>query len=124
MDLIEVLDQIRALLRHKGRLTYRMLKAQFQLDEESLDALKAELIEGEQVATDENGRVLVWAGDRPATLVSANPPPPSSPPASYTPKHLAERILTEQAAMETRVAPRASARLSRPCLPTSKAPLR
>src|SRR5262249_14599293 len=28
--------------------------------------------------------------------------PPSQPPASYTPKHLAERILAEQAAMEAR----------------------
>ena len=63
MDLIEVLDQVRALLRHKGRLTYRMLKAQFQLEDESLEALKEELIEGEHVATDENGKVLVWVGD-------------------------------------------------------------
>ena len=40
MDLLEVLDQVRALLRNKGRLTYRILKAQFQLGDESLAALK------------------------------------------------------------------------------------
>src|SRR5262245_36960424 len=62
MDLLEVLDQVRALLRSKGRLTYRLLKAQFRLDDEALTALKDELIEGEQVARDENGKVLVWAG--------------------------------------------------------------
>src|SRR5215831_4068192 len=62
MDLLEALDQVRALLRNKGRLTYRMLRAQFQLGDEALEAIKEELIEGEQVATDENGKVLVWVG--------------------------------------------------------------
>jgi hypothetical protein len=76
MDLMEVLDQVRALLRSKGRLTYRLLKAQFQLDEESLAALKEELLEGEQVARDENGKVLVWVGEG-AVLV---PSPQSLPP--------------------------------------------
>jgi hypothetical protein len=46
MDLLAVLDQARALLRSKGRLTYRLVQAQFQLDEETLVALKDELIEG------------------------------------------------------------------------------
>ena len=62
MDLLKVLDQVRELLRSKGRLTYRMLKAQFHLDDELLEALKDELIEGEQVARDEQGKVLVWTG--------------------------------------------------------------
>lgn len=62
MDLLAVLDQVRALLRRKGRLTYRLLQAQFALDTEALAALKEELIEGEQVARDENGKVLVWTG--------------------------------------------------------------
>jgi hypothetical protein len=64
MDLMEVLDQVRALLQSKGRLTYRLLKAQFHLDDEALAALKEELIEGEQVARDEHGKVLVWTGTR------------------------------------------------------------
>ena len=33
-----------ALLRQRGRVTYRALKLQFQLDDEQLDALKEELI--------------------------------------------------------------------------------
>src|SRR5881409_857681 len=102
MDLIEVLDQVRELLRSRGRLTYRLLQAQFHLDDEALAALKEELIEGEQVAADENGKVLVWKGDRQASTAPATPPPLSSAPVSYTPKHLAERILAEQAAMEAR----------------------
>src|SRR5215813_8856821 len=99
MDLMQVLDQIRALLQSKGRITYRMLKAQFALSDEALDALKEELTEGEQVATDENGRVLVWAGkDTLASSVQSLEPKPIT----YTPSHLAERILAEQAAMEAR----------------------
>ena len=44
-------------------MTYRALKVQFKLDAESLDALTEELIEGERVTRDENGKVLVWTGD-------------------------------------------------------------
>ena len=62
MDLIAVLDQVRELLQTRGRLTYRLLQAQFHLDDEALAALKEELIEGEQVAGDEGGKVLVWRG--------------------------------------------------------------
>src|SRR3989441_3235907 len=102
MDLIVVLDQVRELLQTRGRLTYRLLQAQFHLDDEALAALKEELIEGEQVAADENGKVLVWKGDRQASTAPATPPPLSSAPVSYTPKHLAERIRAEQAAMEAR----------------------
>src|SRR5881409_3937848 len=102
MDLIEVLDQVRELLRSRGRLTYRLLQAQFHLDDEALAALKEELIEGEQVAADENSKVLVWQGDRQASTAPATPPPLASAPVSYTPKHLAERILAEQAALEAR----------------------
>ena len=32
MDLIEVLDQVRALLRSKGRLTYRLLAVPADID--------------------------------------------------------------------------------------------
>ena len=58
----EVLDQVRELLQSKGRISYRALKVQFKLDDESLEALKDELIEAERVASDENSKVLVWTG--------------------------------------------------------------
>ena len=51
MDLYAVLDQVVALLQQRGRLTYRALKYQFQLDDEGIAALKEELIEGQRVAT-------------------------------------------------------------------------
>src|SRR5712691_956657 len=102
MDFYAVLDEIRALLQRRGRVTYRALKVQFQLDDEHLEALKEELIEAEQLAVDEQGRVLVWTG-APASA----PPPASLPvtdqeraPLSYTPQYLAEKILTSRSALE------------------------
>ena len=43
MTFEEILDQAIAMLQRRGRVTYRTLKRQFQLDEESLEALKEEL---------------------------------------------------------------------------------
>ena len=73
MDFYEVLDQIRGLLQTRGRVTYRALKVQFQLDDDHLEALKDELIEAEQVAADENGKLLVWTGNLDAAPETASP---------------------------------------------------
>ena len=54
MDFVAVVDQAMALLRQRGRLTYRTLQLQFQLDAEHLEALKDELIEGQRLAVDVN----------------------------------------------------------------------
>ena len=59
MDADQVLDQVRALLQTKGRLAYRLLQLQFQLDD-ALAALKEELIESEQLAVDKDGKC--WCG--------------------------------------------------------------
>jgi hypothetical protein len=63
MTFEEILDQAIAMLQRRGRLTYGTLKRQFQLDDAALDDLKDELIYGQRVAADEDGRVLVWTGD-------------------------------------------------------------
>jgi class 3 adenylate cyclase len=63
MTIIETLGQVRELLQSKGRISYRLLRAQFSLDGETLETLKDELIEAEQVAVDEDGKVLVWIGE-------------------------------------------------------------
>jgi len=44
VDFVAVLDQVIALLHQRGRLTYRTLQRQFQLDDAALDDLKDELI--------------------------------------------------------------------------------
>ena len=63
MTFDEVLDQVREMLQSKGRLSYRALKRRFNLDDEYLEDLKAELIKAEGVAADEGGEVLVWVGN-------------------------------------------------------------
>jgi hypothetical protein len=62
LDFYEVLEQVLERLRSRGRVTYRALQAQFDLDDERLDVLKAELLFTHPVV-DEDGRGLVWTGD-------------------------------------------------------------
>ena len=78
------------------------MQRQFALDNDYLDDLKAELIEVRRLAVDEDGRVLVWTGDTPpASATSAGPTVPRAPgPLTYTPSHLAEKILTSRSALE------------------------
>jgi hypothetical protein len=63
MTFDDILDQAIELLQRRGRLTYRTLKRQFDLDDEMLEDLTFELIEGQRLANDENGTVLVWTGN-------------------------------------------------------------
>ena len=62
MTFDEILAQVRDLVQSKGRVAYRALKRRFEIDDEYLEDLKAELIDAEQVARDEDGKVLVWVG--------------------------------------------------------------
>ena len=105
-----------------GRLTYRTLKRQFELDDTALEELKEELIYGQRLAVDEDERVLVWMGD------TAVPTPPASGRAtaldtsqvrapSPTHRHIWRRKSSPHA-----VPWKASASRSPCCLPISKAP--
>jgi predicted ATPase/class 3 adenylate cyclase len=119
MDYDEVLAQVVALLQREQRLSYRVLKLRLQLDDDTLEALREDLIYAKKLAVDEEGKVLVWTGTPgpPPALGAGEPtwpetrlaPAPDDPstmrPITYTPRHLAERILAEQAALEARGAP-------------------
>jgi len=100
MDFVAVVDQAIALLRQRGRLTYRTLQLQFQLDAEHLAALTDELIKGQRLAADEDGAVLVWIGDAAAPPAPAVAPAPTPASLTYTPPYLAEKILTSKSALE------------------------
>jgi class 3 adenylate cyclase len=102
MDFIAVVDQVMALLRQRGRLTYRTLQRQFQLDDAALEDLKDALLFGHQQIADEAGRGLVWAGDLAMASVPVSPPAPDQEraPLTYTPPHLTEKILTSRRALE------------------------
>ena len=102
MTFAEVLDQAIALLQRRGRLTYRTLKRQFQLDDAALEDLTVELITGQRLAVDEGGEVLVWSGDPVPPPVPAGRPAQTvaQAPLTYTPSYLAEKILTSRSALE------------------------
>src|SRR5215510_74219 len=104
MTFEELLDQAIALLQRRGRMTYRTLKLQFNLDDEHLEALKEELLYSQSQVRDEDGRGLVWTGDTgPAATSLPTATPPGShdrTPLTYTPLHLAEKILTSRSALE------------------------
>jgi hypothetical protein len=63
MSFLEIINQVIALLRTRGRISYRILKREFALDDEALQDLKDQLIEADRVAVDEDGKVLVWVGE-------------------------------------------------------------
>ena len=102
MDFYEVLDQVVALLRRRGRVTYRALQLQFTLDDHALAVLKDELIEAQRLAIDEQGKVLVWTGDEASTPRSTSEPTIAQrqTPLAYIPPYLAEKILTAKTALE------------------------
>ena len=62
MDFYAALDQAVGLLRQRGRVTYRALKIQFQLDDDELEALKDELLYAHAHVIDDAGRGLLWTG--------------------------------------------------------------
>src|SRR5215510_6442253 len=102
MTFEEILDQAIAMLQRRGRLTYGALKRQFHLEDAYLEDVKAELIEGQRLARDEDGRVLVWTGDEvtASTLSSTPVEAPMRTPLTYTPAYLAAKILTSKSALE------------------------
>ncbi len=96
MTFDEVLAQVLELLQREGRVSYRALKRRFDLDEDYLEDLKDEIIAAKQLALDEGGKVLVWAGG------AATPPAKDLGPAplTFTPPYLTEKILTSRTALE------------------------
>lgn len=103
MKFSDIIDHAKALLQRQGRLTYRSLKREFELDDEAFDDLKFELIEGQRLATDEDGKVLVWLGPDPeGEKVKGGNGEKTRAPGEWTPPHLAQRIRAEQAALEAR----------------------
>ena len=97
---MSVLEQVQDLLQQRGRVAYRVLKLQFKLDDETLEALKDELIYSQQLAVDAEGKVLVWAGDASSASALATAPAEEAAPLAYTPPHLTDKILAARPALE------------------------
>jgi hypothetical protein len=80
MDFYALCAQVIALLQRESRVPYRVLTLQFQLDAETLEALKDDLIYAKRLAVDEDGRVLVWTGGADVPPPATSPSPQSAPP--------------------------------------------
>jgi class 3 adenylate cyclase len=75
MDYDAVLAQVLDLLQREQRLSYRILKRRFALDDNDLEDLKEDLIYAKKLAVDEEGRVLVWVGGTSGAPTTASPVP-------------------------------------------------
>ena len=75
MTFYEVLEQVIELLQRHGRVSYRALKRQFDLDDEYLEDLKSEIIKVQQLAVDQDSEMLVWIGE-----IGTKPEPVSTQP--------------------------------------------
>jgi hypothetical protein len=83
MTFEEIVDQALAMLQRRGRVAYRTLKRQFQLDEDALEDLKTEIIKAQRLALDEDGDVLVWTGGTTSAAAPTGEQPRA--PLSHTP---------------------------------------
>jgi len=92
MEFDQVLDAVVQLLSEHGRVAYRGLRRRFDLDDEYIEDIKAELITARGVARDEGGEVLVLcteaAGDDAATTAGAQPGASAAPTLQAERRHL------------------------------------
>src|SRR5712691_3438623 len=58
-----VVEQVLEMLQRQGRVSYRALKREFELDDDYIEDLKEEIIRARRLAIDEDGAVLVWTGE-------------------------------------------------------------
>jgi hypothetical protein len=106
MTFEEILQQTIDILQSRGRVSYRALKRQFDLDDDYLDDLKEELHYAYPQVVDEDGRGLTWTGEMAAASAIPTAPSPTAgrepvrEPHVYTPPHLIEKILTSHAVLE------------------------
>jgi class 3 adenylate cyclase len=75
MDYDAIVTQALTLLQQEQRLSYRVLKLRLQLDDDTLEALKEDLIYAKKLAVDEDGRVLIWTGGTFSAPLPASPVP-------------------------------------------------
>jgi class 3 adenylate cyclase/predicted ATPase len=87
VSFIDTVRRARELLRAEGRITLRGLKREFNLDDEALEELVEELVDGQQVATRE-GKVVSWRGP---AAESQSPATTNAPTAEHEPSTEAER---------------------------------
>jgi class 3 adenylate cyclase/tetratricopeptide (TPR) repeat protein len=99
MTFEELLDQAVAMLQHQGRVAYRALKRQFDLDDTTFDDLKEALLYAHPEVLDDVGRGLIWphegaAPPAPRSVLPQGPPRPATRPGELAPSDAERRQLT------------------------------
>jgi class 3 adenylate cyclase/tetratricopeptide (TPR) repeat protein len=101
VDFDQILDQAIEMLQRRGRISYRALKRQFDLDDDYLKDLKDEILYTQSNVVEDGERGLVWAGTPETSSHVPSAPDLSAPsPLAYTPQHLTDKILTARSALE------------------------
>ncbi len=106
MTFEEILQQIVDILKDRGRVSYRALKRQFEVDDHYLKDLKEELLYAYSQVSEDGSRGLSWTDESSVTSTTPSPSPPidnaqtSTPTGVYTPQYLVEKILTSHATLE------------------------
>ncbi len=72
MNLLDIIRDVRRHLQENGRVSLRVLRRQYDLDDNLLDELIEELADVQQVARREQN-ILVWSGGAPAALADPAP---------------------------------------------------
>src|SRR5712691_11405411 len=63
MKFSAVVEQVLDMLQRQGRVSYRALKREFELDDDYIEDLKEEIVKARRLAIDEDDAVLVWTGE-------------------------------------------------------------
>ena len=63
MEFYDVLDQVVELLRSRGRVSYRALKRQYDVDDAFIEDLKNEIIYSQPQVAEDGDRGLMWRGE-------------------------------------------------------------
>ena len=62
MTFEELLDQVLDMLQRRGRVSYRAVQRQFDLDDATLEDVKADLLYAHPELVADDGRGLSWTG--------------------------------------------------------------
>jgi class 3 adenylate cyclase/tetratricopeptide (TPR) repeat protein len=117
MTFEELLDQVLTLLQRRGRVAYRAVQRQFDLDDATFEDVKDALLFAHPELVADEGRGLVWTGAAAPTPTPTASPPEAAPPSdiiavsvpartpgtaplAYTPPHLTDKILASRQALE------------------------
>ena len=76
-NLLEAVGEVRSHLERNGRVSLRMLRRQFELDDDTLAEIIEELVEIQRVARREEN-TLAWSGNATPSRPAKPPPVPAA----------------------------------------------